>query len=161
MYICLYKCHHGSRFAQNPPIYAGYQRLAVLDRLDKMRRHGGRDGLRQCGCGQETLTSQIASNAPDHYRETESELTLSQVNGHAAATADFKQAMANLGNVGTLVIVPALIAQPDASQFHRAMISLDLAARHRMVRPAADMSDAFVLESLRSKQSPQPLPHRE
>jgi hypothetical protein len=61
----------------------------------------------------------------------------------------------------TLVIVPALIAQPDASQFHRAMISLDLAARHRMVRPAADMSDAFVLESLRSKQSPQPLPHRE
>jgi hypothetical protein len=80
MYICLYKY----RFAQNPPIYAGYQRLAVLDRLDKMRRHGGRDGLRQCGCGQETLTSQIASNAPDHYRETESELTLSQVNGHAA-----------------------------------------------------------------------------
>ena len=32
--------------------------------------------------------------------------------------------------------------------FHRAMISLDLALRHRVVRPAADMSDAVVLEPL-------------
>ena len=29
--------------------------------------------------------------------------------------------------------------------FHRAVISLDLALRHRVVRPAADMSDAVVL----------------
>jgi hypothetical protein len=32
--------------------------------------------------------------------------------------------------------------------FHRAMISLDLALRHRVIRPAADMSDAVVLEPL-------------
>src|SRR5438132_11766735 len=32
--------------------------------------------------------------------------------------------------------------------FHRAVISLDLALRHRVVRPAADMSDAVVLEPL-------------
>src|SRR5262249_21485796 len=32
--------------------------------------------------------------------------------------------------------------------FHRAMISLDLALRHRVVSPAADMSDAVVLEPL-------------
>src|SRR5262249_36275477 len=32
--------------------------------------------------------------------------------------------------------------------FHRAMISLDLALRHRVVRPAVDMSDAVVLEPL-------------
>src|SRR5262245_11575354 len=32
--------------------------------------------------------------------------------------------------------------------FHRAMISLDLALRHRVVRPAADMSDAVVLKPL-------------
>ena len=32
--------------------------------------------------------------------------------------------------------------------FHRAMISLDLALRHRVVRPAADMSDAVVFEPL-------------
>src|SRR5262249_10247089 len=32
--------------------------------------------------------------------------------------------------------------------FHRAMISLDLALRHRVVGPAADMSDAVVLEPL-------------
>src|SRR5262249_12269752 len=32
--------------------------------------------------------------------------------------------------------------------FHRAMISLDLALRHRVVRPAAAMSDAVVLEPL-------------
>src|SRR5262245_43032188 len=29
-----------ANFAQNPPIYAGYQRLAVLDRIDKMRLGG-------------------------------------------------------------------------------------------------------------------------
>src|ERR1700750_2331319 len=32
--------------------------------------------------------------------------------------------------------------------FHRAMISLDLSLGHRVVRPAADMSDAVVLEPL-------------
>src|SRR6266436_9733898 len=32
--------------------------------------------------------------------------------------------------------------------FHRAVISLDLALRHRVVRPAADMSDAVVIEPL-------------
>src|SRR6266700_667241 len=32
--------------------------------------------------------------------------------------------------------------------FHRAMISLDLALRHRVIRPAADMSDAVVIEPL-------------
>src|SRR5713101_3901184 len=37
------------------------------------------------------------------------------------------------------------------------MISLNLAPRHRVVRPAADMSDAFVLESLRSKQLTPPI----
>ena len=32
--------------------------------------------------------------------------------------------------------------------FHRAVISLDLALRHRVVGPAADVTDAFVLEPL-------------
>src|SRR6266536_6288341 len=32
--------------------------------------------------------------------------------------------------------------------FHRAVISLDLALRHRVVRPAADMYDAVVIEPL-------------
>ena len=32
--------------------------------------------------------------------------------------------------------------------FHRAMIPLDLALCHRVVRPAADVTDAFVLEPL-------------
>src|SRR6266581_8270622 len=30
--------------------------------------------------------------------------------------------------------------------FHRAVISLDLTLRHRVVRPAADMADAVILE---------------
>ena len=30
--------------------------------------------------------------------------------------------------------------------FHRAVISLDLSLRHRVVRPAADMADAVILE---------------
>jgi len=32
--------------------------------------------------------------------------------------------------------------------FHRAVISLDLALRHRVVSPTVDVSDAFVLEPL-------------
>src|SRR5215467_6024253 len=40
-----------------------------------------------------------------------------------------------------------VVVQQD-QVFHRAMISLDLALRHRVVRPAADMSDAVVLEPL-------------
>src|SRR6516164_2227725 len=40
-----------------------------------------------------------------------------------------------------------LVVQQDPV-FHRAMISLDLALRHRVVRPAADMSDAVILEPL-------------
>src|SRR5215471_292861 len=62
--------------------------------------------------------------------------------------------------VSTVVVVPdelldalfelswqVVIVQQDPV-FHRAMISLDLALRHRVVRPAADMSDAVVLEPL-------------
>src|SRR5215831_3247586 len=40
-----------------------------------------------------------------------------------------------------------VVVQQDPG-FHRAMISLDLALRHRVVRPAVDMSDAVVLEPL-------------
>src|SRR5512133_3615430 len=62
--------------------------------------------------------------------------------------------------VSTVVVVPdelldapfelswqVVVVQQDPV-FHRAMISLDLALRHRVVRPAADMSDAVVLEPL-------------
>src|SRR5207237_9211334 len=40
-----------------------------------------------------------------------------------------------------------VVAQQDPV-FHRAMISLDLAVRHRVIRPAADMHHAVVLEPL-------------
>src|SRR5262249_22599354 len=62
--------------------------------------------------------------------------------------------------ISTVVVVPdelldalfelswqVVVLQQDPV-FHRAMISLDLALRHRVVRPAADMSDAVVLEPL-------------
>src|ERR1700746_3386421 len=40
-----------------------------------------------------------------------------------------------------------VVLQQDAV-FHRAVISLDLALRHRVIRPAADMSEAVVIEPL-------------
>src|SRR6516165_9811155 len=62
--------------------------------------------------------------------------------------------------ISTVVVVPdelldalfelswqVVVVQQDPV-FHRAMISLDFALRHRVVRPAADMSDAVVLEPL-------------
>src|SRR6516225_1177109 len=62
--------------------------------------------------------------------------------------------------ISTVVVVPdelldalfelswqVVVVQQDPV-LHRAMISLDLALRHRVVRPAADMSDAVVLEPL-------------
>ena len=39
-----------------------------------------------------------------------------------------------------------VVALQQDPVFHRAVISLDLTLRHRVVRPAADMSDAVVLE---------------
>src|SRR5262249_17168026 len=62
--------------------------------------------------------------------------------------------------VSTVVVVPdelldvlfelswQVVVVQQNPVFHRAMISLDLALRHRVVRPAADMSDAVVLKPL-------------
>lgn len=60
--------------------------------------------------------------------------------------------------VSTVVVVPdelvdavfkltwqIVVLQQDPV-FHRAVISLDLTLRHRVVRPAADMADAVILE---------------
>src|SRR5437016_8597901 len=82
-------------------------------------------------------------------------------NGLAAPEVDVsRRQVVHALVVSTVVVVPdelldalfelswqVVVVQQDPV-FHRAMISLDLALRHRVVRPAADMSDAVVLEPL-------------
>src|SRR5262249_22495905 len=65
--------------------------------------------------------------------------------------------------VSTVVVVPdelldvlfelswQVVVVQQNPVFHRAMISLDLALRHRVVRPAADMSDAVVLATYQAR----------
>src|ERR1700756_4447293 len=82
-------------------------------------------------------------------------------NGLAAPEVEVSRGQVVLGLVvSTVVVVPdelldalfelswqVVVVQQDPV-FHRAMISVELALRHRGVRPAADMSDAVVPEPL-------------